>query len=198
MATVYFIRHGATEWNERRLLQGRINLPLLPETRARLAAFSIPEELRATARPVASPLWRARETARLLFQREPFLDGRLIERDYDRYEGLPLEVVTREPLPPTWGWESIDERTHGGESLRQVGERLRSFLLDAGKQGGLYFVVTHKGVLTALIALATGWEGACKPPVRPKTNRVHKIEVGADGEILRQDWNLDLMSEGKS
>ena len=62
MTLVALIRHGPTEWNEERRLQGRADRPLSAAGRARVAGWRVPGEYR-DFEWVASPLKRARQTA---------------------------------------------------------------------------------------------------------------------------------------
>lgn len=190
---LYWLRHGATDWNEQGLIQGRTDRPLLDSTRESLKNLQLPPPLPVL--PVtASPLSRARETALLLTGREPKLESRLIERAFGEHEGKPAADVIREPVPPSWGWETIDEAPAKGETLREVRTRLESLLRELGAAGEDRLLVTHKGVLYALISLASGWEGGKKPPARPKDGHYHLTEVDKNGAIVAAHWNLPLES----
>ena len=75
---VALLRHGRTEWNDVRRMQGRADISLSDAGRAQVAAWRLPAAL-AGARIVASPLARAIETARLLCGTEPAVERRLRE-----------------------------------------------------------------------------------------------------------------------
>lgn len=104
---VFFVlRHGQTDWNLQARLQGSTDIPLndIGREQARLAAELL-DGLGIT-KIVASPLSRALETARIVGERlslEPFIDARLIERNFGLFEGLTLDEVRR---------ERIDMRAH--------------------------------------------------------------------------------------
>ena len=53
-------------------------------------------------------------------------------------------------------------------------------------------LVTHKGVIHALYALATGWDGAAKPVPRPRFPRVHRFSLASDGKVSLLELNLPL------
>jgi probable phosphoglycerate mutase len=65
MSLLALIRHGATDWNAERRLQGRADRPLSAAGREAVRLWRVPSLLDAAAW-VTSPLERARETAALL------------------------------------------------------------------------------------------------------------------------------------
>src|ERR1700688_4996080 len=102
--TIYYIRHGETEWNAEGRLQGAQDIPLNDLGRKQaVSAGSILAQLLARDRRseqslsfVASPLGRARSTMELVrgvLRLLPFdyaLDDRLREIGYGRWEGSTL------------------------------------------------------------------------------------------------------------
>jgi len=60
----------------------------------------------------------------------------------------------------------LDLRPPGGESPRDVQVRLLTWLDDNAARAPRAIVVTHKGVIRAALALASGWDMRCKPPLR--------------------------------
>ena len=86
---LYIVRHGETDWNKKRRIQGQVDIPLndLGRSLARKTAkglSGIPFEVCYT-----SPLGRAKETARLILEgrKTPILeDQRIIEMSFGDYE----------------------------------------------------------------------------------------------------------------
>ena len=90
---VYIIRHGQTELNNRKVLQGRSDHPLNATgiAQAREAA----NRLKGVSFDAvySSPLIRAIQTANIVAPDvEPLVDDRLIEMEYGPYEGMGLEA----------------------------------------------------------------------------------------------------------
>jgi probable phosphoglycerate mutase len=56
--------------------------------------------------------------------------------------------------------------------------------------------VTHKGVLRAVLAAATGWDMMGKPPVRMQNGTLHRFAVDTGGRISIVESNVPLV--GKS
>lgn len=167
MTELLFIRHGRTAWNQARRIQGHIDIALCGEGRSALRGRRPPAACRDWPWYV-SPLIRAQETARLLGASTLFSDERLMEMDWGEWEGRTLpelradssaEMAAREAL-------GLDLRPPGGESPRDVQARLLAWLAEIAPTTPHAIVVTHKGVIRAALALASGWDMRCKPPLR--------------------------------
>ena len=97
---IYMIRHGETQWNKEKRLQGRVDIPL-NEYGIQLAGItahalqSIP-----FSRIYTSPLSRARETARILAGNRPvelIEDNRLLEMGFGEGEGAGIADIYAQP-----------------------------------------------------------------------------------------------------
>lgn len=147
------VRHGRTVLNKQGRLQGRIDAELDEvgvEQARRIAAAVGPVE-----RVVSSPLLRAQQTASE-FGVEPEIDDRWIELDYGDFDGQ-----TFADLPEgTWeSWQSnLDFRPPGGETLRELGSRVRAaaddLMADAAQRNVV--VATHVSPIKASLAWALG------------------------------------------
>jgi broad specificity phosphatase PhoE len=163
--TLYFIRHGETDWNVERRLQGQHDIPLNALGRVQAARCgAILHELLARhgrspadCRYVASPLGRARETMELLRLRlgldpgDYRTDARLMEMSFGRWEGFTyLELQEREAAAlaerdrDKWGFV-----LPGGESYAQLVQRVRHWY-ETIEQDTV--VASHGGVCRALMA----------------------------------------------
>ena len=161
MTWIAFVRHGKTSWNIKRLLQGHIDIPLEPETIQELQAIEVHENF-LQARWISSPLKRTCETAKILSGRKPEIEKKLIEMSWGKYEGLPLDSlksqIKSDLLQPARG---LDLKPPEGESPRMVKKRLASWLENLAPpqhRSDNMVAVTHKGVIRAVISLATGWD----------------------------------------
>ncbi len=161
---LYYVRHGETDWNAERRLQGQHDIPLnaLGRTQAAqsgeilLDLFARDKRIAADLDYVASPLGRARATMELmrgklgLVPGEYRTDARLLEMSFGRWEGFTyaeLEVHEADALAARerdkWGFV-----IPGGESYEQLAQRV----------GGWYqtivrdtVVAAHGGVARALM-----------------------------------------------
>lgn len=186
------LRHGRTEWNDARRMQGRADIPLSEAGRAQVAAWRLPASLRG-ARIVASPLARAVETARLLAGAEPELAHELVEMDWGAWEGRTFDELRAELGPVYAVAESlgVDYRPPRGESPRDVQARVRRWIERISDEPGPVVAVTHNGVLRSLLAQLTGWDMVSGPPVKLKPDRVHLLEAER-GALRAVEWNVSL------
>ncbi|MFT4008137.1 MAG: histidine phosphatase family protein [Lacrimispora sp.] len=134
MLKIYLMRHGETEWNRKKKIQGQADIPLNEsgESAARGAARGmrgIPFDLVYT-----SPLERARKTAQIVVAgREiPIVeDDRLMEISYGKGEGQSLYLIQMLPflrLHRYFANPCVYVPPRGGETYEQLRERCRDFL----------------------------------------------------------------------
>ncbi|MCU1364301.1 MAG: histidine phosphatase [Acidimicrobiaceae bacterium] len=152
------VRHGETEWNERRIIQGHTNSSLTPTGREQARALG--ETLRELGfdHIVTSDLERAQETALIVGEvlgLRAETDPLLRERGYGEYEGRPSEELSSNITGVKEGvMVNPDARPLGGESFRDVVARARRFLQRADEEWPetRLLVVTHGGMVQALRA----------------------------------------------
>jgi probable phosphoglycerate mutase len=162
----YFVRHGETEWNAERRLQGQLDIPLNDAGRRQSAQCAgTLRGLIATRRKapadfafVSSPLSRARETMEILrsgldLPRDGYaIEPRLAELSFGRWEGLTYAEVRALDL---WAL-AVRERdkwnftTPEGESYAGLLVRVRAW--HAGVKGDI-IVAAHGGVARVLMVL---------------------------------------------
>lgn len=189
MSALLVIRHGPTDWNAAGLMQGRADRPLSDAGRKQVRALCLPREW-ARAACLSSPLSRAMETARLLGL-QPKPEPRLIEMDWGEWEGRSLKELRAELGAAMQENEArgLDFRPAGGESPRDVQERLKPLL---ARLATPTVAVTHKGVLRALYALATGWSMEAKAPDKLRNDCAHLFEVSITGAPSVKELNIPL------
>ncbi len=162
LPTIYFIRHGETDWNAEARLQGQRDVPLndfgrvqAEEAGARLRGL-VPryEDLDY----IASPLSRTRETMermRAAIDLHPTAyrtDDRLRELTFGEWEGRTWREI-RALAPEAAGAREQDKWGFvppGGESYAMLAERVAPFLRELRRDA---VVVSHGGVARAFLAL---------------------------------------------
>jgi probable phosphoglycerate mutase len=194
------IRHGPTDWNAQKRLQGRTDTDLSAAGRKEVSRYTVPPELMSYRR-VCSPLARAQQTAQLLFQDGGWTTvSELVEISFGDWEGQTLS-----DLRATLGEEmrvnearGLDFCAPGGESPRMVQTRLAPVLRQWVAEGQDVLAITHKGVIRALYAWAAGWDMTGKCPDRLRWDVVHLFTVDVDGTPHIQQLNSPLMREDAS
>jgi broad specificity phosphatase PhoE len=162
--TIYYIRHGETEWNAEGRLQGAQDIPLNDLGRKQAARaggilaglFAREGQSEASIAFVASPLGRARSTMEVvrgalgLLPTDYSLDDRLREIGYGHWEGSTLNEMQASD-PEVFARRQADKWTvspPGGESYASVQLRMRdwydSLLADT-------VAVAHGGTARALM-----------------------------------------------
>jgi len=191
--TVYYIRHGETDWNVAGRLQGRRDIEL--NARGRAQASHCGELLRdlfardkrdpAAVDYVSSPLKRATETMQLVraalglapadFRR----DQRLAEIAFGAWEGFTIaQLHERDP-------QRIAQREHDkwhfvppdGESYEMVAQRMRAWHAGLARDT---VVTAHGGTARGLIADL----GIAKPAAAPLLDIEQGMIYMFEGEKL--------------
>ncbi|MBR2754808.1 MAG: histidine phosphatase family protein [Lachnospiraceae bacterium] len=157
---IYIIRHGQTELNNKKALQGRSDHPLND------TGIAQAQEAAAMLKGItfdavySSPLIRAVQTAKILApELEPIIDERLIEMDYGPYEGMDLQNLAPEVI--TFFSDFIHNPAPDGmEQLSNVVERAGLFIQEHGRTDGNILISTHaiamKGILEYLTPESRG------------------------------------------
>ena len=179
---LHIVRHGRTAANARGLLLGRLDPPL--DDIGRHQAAGLASSLGTVDRVVTSPLTRTRQTAEA-FGLPVEVDDRWIELDYGRWDGQPVAEVD----PAVWArWRSdLGFRPPGGETLDELGRRVRAACQDAAEVAATLdvVVVTHVSPVKAALAwaLGVGDEVAWRAWVAPAS--VTTVACGDHGPSLR-------------
>lgn len=197
MSRLLLIRHGATAWNEAGRIQGRSDPSLSPAGRAAVAAWRLPPDLQDAAqgaRWLTSPLARARETAEILRGAPAEREPRLIETDWGAWEGRSLAELRAELGEAMAENEArgLDFRPPGGESPRDVQQRVQPLLATLAETTESVVAVTHKGVIRAVYALACGWDMRAKPPVKLRNACAQVFTLGPGGAPEIETLNMPL------
>ena len=157
------IRHGETEWNRERRMQGTTDTRLSELGRAQAQALGRRLASREFTALYSSNLSRARQTAEaiaVLTGRDVVTDPRLQERRFGIFEGLlAAEIRTRYPEEHArFASRDPDYEVPGGESASAFTARCLGCLSEiAGRHSGEeVVVVTHGLVLDSLYRAAHG------------------------------------------
>jgi broad specificity phosphatase PhoE len=179
--TIYFVRHGETDWNAEQRYQGQTDIPLNPKGRAQAARNGrcLLEQLGRTPATdfVASPLLRTVETMSIMRQSMGLVplstptDDRLKEQHFGHWEGQrwvdlpksdPDGFVARQA--DIWGW-----LPKGGENYQMVTDRILAWLETIARDT---VVVSHGNVSRTLRGIVLGLDQIAVPKLECPQDKV--------------------------
>lgn len=199
MMTFTFLRHGESEGNKARVLQGQENYPLSELGRRQIHSLADHWQRRGVTfdEIISSPLLRALSSAEILSTSLSLplrLDPLWVERNHGEAQGLSYEEVERlrRSNPPPSPFEPLFE---SGESewdlFRRAAEAVQSLV---HLPGGTYLVVSHGGILSAAIRVALGAapDAGRQPPVRIAHANAGYSRLSYDVERAR--WTIHAVN----
>jgi len=160
MQTVYFVRHGQTEYNVQRRLQGWNDSPLSPQgiEQARILAKALaPLEIRHA---LASPLGRAQQTAAIIREEAGIpmeATPALREVSFGAFEGHTLDELEIH-FPGMWAARMADKwnyRPPQGESNAEAVPRAREVVkrIESWGNGGPLLIIAHFAINRIILSL---------------------------------------------
>lgn len=160
--TLYFIRHGETDWNAQLRYQGQTDVPLNAKGRgqARRNGEVLKEQIKDFSHLdfVSSPLRRTRDTMEIMRESLALdpkgyrVDHRLIELSYGIWEGHLLSDLTKIDTEgvKARAQDPFNSYPHGGESYANLRVRTLEWLQTVSRDT---VIVSHGGVSRCLRGL---------------------------------------------
>ncbi len=185
------VRHGETDWNAGKRIQGQIDIPLsaLGHAQARATGNALQDE--GFAALYSSDLIRARQTAEAtahLAHLPLQLSPGLRERHYGLFEGLTYEEAAARYPEEYARHHARDPRfvPEGGESLLDLAARIGKTCEDIARRhaGEAVVLFTHGGVLDILHRQASG-----KPLTTPRDFSIPNCAINWI-EVVNGCWTL--------
>lgn len=165
---LYIVRHGETDWNRMRKVQGHTDIPL--NDYGRHLAEETAEGMRDIRLDMAytSPLLRAKETAQIILgsRKAPLIEEeRLKELSFGSYEGLCCSGEHKEPGSDEFNRFFTDTENYippkNGETVERLYERTGDFLQEICLREAEFkekniLVSTHGATMNALLNRVKG------------------------------------------
>lgn len=167
---IYFMRHGETDWNKARRIQGSTDIPLNENgiSLAEKVAEKINEEGLKFDIIFSSQLQRARKTADIMntySKTQIVVDSRIKEFLFGKAEGATYDDLRNDPkFGSLKNWFLDPENYHAeldAESYESFFGRIKAFLEDQiepnEKKYKNVLIVCHGGVVRGLLKVMLGW-----------------------------------------
>ena len=198
MKKLYLLRHGQTEFNVKKLVQGRCDSPLtdLGRKQAGMAAAWLKDHDVAPDKVVSSPLGRAMDTAQLVAAELLGPDAAvdpcegIIERCYGSFEEGPHDAL------PTDVWDPGEDLVpFGGEGSRALQERMVGTLTNLiGAEGVETLLAVSHGSASRQFIKAAAPEGFELPAKLPNCAIMifdfYEAKPQAEGEPMQCKFTL--------
>ncbi len=147
---IYLTRHGQTDYNKKRMMQGRSDIPLnevgIAQAKARREMLG---DIKFDA-VYSSPLIRAVKTAQIIGnvpESEIITDIRIIEASFGKYE-LMNYYATGIPMMAYWTLPEVFKAPEGVETIQEMIDRTSSFLKELEQKDYENVLVTcHGGII---------------------------------------------------
>jgi len=155
MTKICLVRHGESEWNKLKRLQGSTDIPLNDAGRDQAKQIGHFLKILEWDQIISSPLMRAKETADIIAKviniPSFFVDKNLSERNYGKAEGMALDEV-RKKYP--------DRSYEGAEEWGNLQKRVFSSILSHAKENPYQNIifVSHGAAINSLLFTLSGGE----------------------------------------
>ena len=151
MKRLMIVRHGESEWNASRRLQGQADIELSDKGREQALALRATVAALNPDTSITSDLKRAIETARILGIEAPVSSAALREIDVGIWTGRAIADIRAEDAQGYQGWRSGTFTPQGGEQWGDFVSRTTACVQASLAASERLLVVCHGGVIRALL-----------------------------------------------
>jgi broad specificity phosphatase PhoE len=167
MKRLLLVRHGESEWNAVRRLQGQADIGLSAKGEAQALALAPTIAQLAPDRIVSSDLRRAQQTTELLGFADAELVPSLREVNVGDWTGMAIADIIAQDPEGYRGWRAGTFAPPGGEIWQDFADRTAKATLSASETAERLLVVCHGGVIRALLQTLLGLSPKRIIPVGP-------------------------------
>lgn len=188
MIRLILVRHGETEWNGQRRLQGQQDIGLSAAGREQAAALRSAISHLAPGHVVVSGLRRAQETAEVLGYAAQAGDPRLNEAFLGEWEGRHSADIRAADEQMYADWRAGKYRPPGAEGFAEMTDRVvdgvQAAVAEAAAAGAdTLMIVAHGGPVRAFLQAAVGLDPERTVPSHPAS--LSLVDVDPAAESLR-------------
>jgi len=207
MIELLLIRHGETDWNVERRLQGNIDIPLNANGRQQARALALALRVEKLDAILCSDLQRAVQTAQAITDLNNLpceIHPAWRERSFGGFEGQLISTLEQQyPVEyAAWRAHEVDsqfpanaEGQFTGETIRQFTARIENALRDLARNhaGKKLAVIAHGGVLECAYRIAMRLPLNAPRQVTMKNASINRFELSSDPE----QFELKLIQWGE-
>ncbi|AFJ48415.1 2,3-diphosphoglycerate-dependent phosphoglycerate mutase GpmB [Shimwellia blattae] len=201
MLQVYLVRHGETQWNAQRRIQGQSDSPLTEVGERQ--AWQVAERVRnyGITHVITSDLGRTRRTAEIIARAcgcEVIADARLRELNMGVLEQRNLDTLTQEE--EQWRRQLVNGNPEGripqGESMLEVSLRMHA-ALDACRAlpaGSKPLLVSHGMALGCLVSTILGLPAWAERRLRLRNCSISRVDF-QQSAWLANGWIVETAGD---
>jgi len=201
MLQVYLVRHGETQWNAERRIQGQSDSPLTEKGVQQ--AWQVAERARTLGitHVITSDLGRTQQTARIIADAcgcDVMLEPRLRELDMGVLEKRHIDTLTETEE----GWRRTlvngteDGRIPEGESMQELSVRMHAALAECLKlpAGSRPLLVSHGIALGCLVSTILGLPAYAERRLRLRNCSISRIDY-QESPWLASGWVVEMAGD---
>ena len=201
MLQVYLVRHGETQWNAERRIQGQSDSPLTEKGVQQ--AWQVAERARTLGitHVITSDLGRTQQTARIIADAcgcDVMLEPRLRELDMGVLEKRHIDTLTETEE----GWRRTlvngteDGRIPEGESMQELSVRMHAALAECLKlpAGSRPLLVSHGIALGCLVSTILGLPAYAERRLRLRNCSISRIDY-QESVWLASGWVVEMAGD---
>ncbi len=162
MKKIYLCRHGESEFNAKKIVQGHIDTDLTENGEKQALALAKFLKYKSIKKVISSDLKRAFKTANIVAKELNLIhvtDNRIREMHFGTWEGLSYDWIYKNALEHFQNWLSnpVKYPLPKQESIKSFQSRLKSFLDDIKNHDEeSILVVGHGGSIQGMLCIAMG------------------------------------------
>ncbi len=201
MLQVYLVRHGETQWNAERRIQGQSDSPLTAKGEHQAWQVGERAKMLGITHIIASDLGRTRRTAEIIADAcgcDIIFDARLRELDMGVLESRHIDSLTEEE--EDWRRQMVNGTAEGripdGESMQELSERMHAALaacLDLPK-GSRPLLVSHGMALGCLVSTILGLPAWAERRLRLRNCSISRIDY-QESAWLASGWVVETAGD---
>ena len=201
MLQVYLVRHGETQWNAERRIQGQSDSPLTEKGVQQ--AWQVAERARTLGitHVITSDLGRTQQTARIIADAcgcDVMLEPRLRELDMGVLEKRHIDTLTETEE----GWRRTlvngteDGRIPEGESMQELSVRMHAALAECLKlpAGSRPLLVSHGIALGCLVSTILGLPAHAERRLRLRNCSISRVDY-QQSPWLASGWVVETAGD---